>query len=299
MPEKLDILKNQLFENIFNRASNGIAVVGLDYKWIKVNQSLLDLLGYSEAELYEMTFKDITHKDDLDSDNFELNQLLERRIDRYQTEKRYFHKNGGIIWVLVSVSMEVDEFDLPHYFVSQILDISKRKEMDWQISAMSNIVKEQNEKLTNFAHIATHDMRTHLGNLTTISEFMEQEIAGINSDPNFAMLKDSLKQFEVTLLNLNQVRQLDFSIEANRKPLNLYTYVTNGIYNVNAIAKIQHCEIINNVNENVNVLATEVFLDSIILNILSNAIKYRSHYRPCLIEISTESPISLTNFFIT
>ncbi len=92
MPRKINDIEHRLFENIFNHAHNGIAIVGLDGRWVKVNQGVLTLLGYSEEEIYGMTFQDITHKDDVEIDISYLRQLLEGRIDHYEIEKRYFHK---------------------------------------------------------------------------------------------------------------------------------------------------------------------------------------------------------------
>ena len=68
MTKSLKSIKGKLFENIFTHAKEGIAIVGLKGDWIKVNGSILNTLGYTESELYAMTFKEITHKDDLKKD---------------------------------------------------------------------------------------------------------------------------------------------------------------------------------------------------------------------------------------
>lgn len=287
MPTKLIDIKDKLFENIFDHAPNGIAIVSLDFRWVKINQSLVDLLGYSEDEFYAMTFPDITHKDDVHADMEKIGELLKGDVDSYQIEKRYFHKTGTLIWVLLSVSLEFDEHGLPLYFISQIVDITKRKEMLSQINMIGEIAKVQNDKLMNFAHIATHDFRSHLGNLVMITGFMEEELEGIQNDSNFKMLKESLSQLDNTISHLNEVRKAEFSAGENLKTLRLRTFVERAIYNINAIARHEKCEIINVVDDTLEVLGVEVYLDSVILNLLTNAIKYSSKARQSYVQVRT------------
>lgn len=279
MPTHLVNIKDKLFENIFENAPNGIAIVGLDYKWVKVNHSLMQLLGYSEIEFYAMRFPDITHKDDVDVEIEQLNKLVNRDIKSYRIEKRYFHKNGNMIWTLVSVSLELHPDGKPLYFISQVVDITTQKEILWEMNSIRDIAKTQNDKLLNFAHIATHDIRSHIGNLGMITDFMEEETEGIADDENFKMLKESLSQLEVTISNLNEVRSEDFSLHGNLKAKNLRVFVDNAIYNMNAIAENEACEIINEVEDHIHVLGVAIYLDSIILNFLTNAIKYSSKLR--------------------
>lgn len=287
MPTYLVNIKDKLFQNIFDNAPNGIAIVGLDYKWVKVNRSLLELLGYSEEELYAMRFPEITHKDDLEVALAQKFQLLERHIARYQIKKRYFHKTGRIIWVLSSVSLEFHEDGTPLYFISQVVDISEHKELLLQMNSLTEIAKAQNEKLKDFAHIATHDIRSHLGNLNMIAGFMEEELQDIKNDENFKMLKVALAQLDTTISNLNEVRKEQFSAQESLTALNLSDFVANNIYNISAIARHERCEIINAVDENLEVLAVPVYLDSVILNLLTNAIKYRSEKRGAFVQLRT------------
>lgn len=287
MPTYLVNIKDKLFENVFDNAPNGIAIVGLDYRWVKVNHSLLDLLGYSEEELYAMKFPDITHKDDLKVAMRQKSQLLERTIDRYQIKTRYFHKTGRIIWTLSSVSLEFHEDGTPLYFIFQVVDITKHKETLFQMNSLTDIARNQNEKLKDFAHIATHDIRSHLGNLNMIAGFMEEELEEIKKDENFKMLKEALAQLDSTISNLNEVRKEEFSAQENLMPLILSDFVANNIYNISAIARNEHCEIINSVGENLEVLAIPVYLDSVILNLLTNAIKYRCKVRKSYVKLRT------------
>ena len=85
------------------------------------------MLGYMEKELLTKAFQDITHPDDLEIDLLNVQQLLDKKSDAYEIEKRYYHKNGNIIWAILSVSAVRDENDQFQFFISQIQDITKRK----------------------------------------------------------------------------------------------------------------------------------------------------------------------------
>lgn len=118
------------FENAFEYAAIGMALVSTDGHWLRVNHAICEMLGYSESELLEKTFQEITHPDDLDADLGYVHEMLAGEISTCQMEKRYFHKSGKVIWVVLSVSMERDDLGNPRQFISQVQDITDRKQAD-------------------------------------------------------------------------------------------------------------------------------------------------------------------------
>jgi PAS domain S-box-containing protein len=103
----------------------GMTLVGLGGRFLRANRALCELVGYDDDELQELTFQDITHPDDLDADLAHVQELIDGERETYQMEKRYFTKQGAVIWVLLSVSIVRDE-GRPLYFISQIQDITER-----------------------------------------------------------------------------------------------------------------------------------------------------------------------------
>src|ERR687897_2279205 len=120
----------QRFRGSFERAATGMALVGTDGRFLRVNRSLCEILGYTERELLGKTFQEIPHPDDLEVDLEHLRRLLAGEIRTYQTEKRYLHKDGHVVWALLSISIVHDEEDEPLYFISQIQDVSERKKVE-------------------------------------------------------------------------------------------------------------------------------------------------------------------------
>lgn len=127
--EKL-IISEEEFRGAFENSAIGMALVSTEGKWLKINEKISDFLGYSREELLEKTFQDITHPDDLALDLSKMYQLLEGKINKYAVEKRYIKKDGQIIWVLLNVSLVRDADNQPVHFVSQIEDITVRKEIE-------------------------------------------------------------------------------------------------------------------------------------------------------------------------
>lgn len=120
----------QRFRATFEQAAVGIAHLDLDGKWLRVNRTLYQILGYEPSELVGYSFIDVTHPDDLAEDLENKDRLLAGDIDTYTMEKRYIRKDGSPIWVSLTGSLIRDADDTPQFFVSIVQDISKRKQIE-------------------------------------------------------------------------------------------------------------------------------------------------------------------------
>jgi PAS domain S-box-containing protein len=115
------------FRNAFDHAPIGMALVSPEGRWLQVNHALCEITGYSEQELLERTFQDITHPDDLEADLDFARGMLAGNLPAYCMEKRYLRKDGQSVWILLSVSRSHNEMGKPFLFVTQVQDISERK----------------------------------------------------------------------------------------------------------------------------------------------------------------------------
>lgn len=118
------------FHRTLEHAPIGMALVAPDGGFLEVNRSLCEIVGYSSEELLALTFQDITHPDDLETDLEYVRQMLAGEFRTYQMHKRYLHKDGRIIWIKLSVSLIREATGEPLYFVSQIEDITSAKRAD-------------------------------------------------------------------------------------------------------------------------------------------------------------------------
>ncbi len=118
------------FRGAFETAPQGMALVGMDGRWLKVNEALCRITGYDRDALLATDFQTITHPEDLNADLALFERLRRGEIPCYQLEKRYLRKDRAQIWVLLSVSLVRDEAGEPRYLVSQIHDIDARKRVE-------------------------------------------------------------------------------------------------------------------------------------------------------------------------
>jgi two-component system, cell cycle sensor histidine kinase and response regulator CckA len=118
------------FRKVFEQGPLGIAMVGLDYRWIAANSALCRMVGYTEEELTKLTFIDITYPEDIKSDVDYAEKLMRGEITSYWLEKRYLKKNGDVVWVHLTTSLVLDNEGKPLYFLSMMEDITQRKEAE-------------------------------------------------------------------------------------------------------------------------------------------------------------------------
>jgi PAS domain S-box-containing protein len=115
------------FRGTFENAAVGIANVGRNGAWLRVNQRLCEILGYSRTEFLQKRFQDMTHPEDLPFNLDRFTALMRGEIDTYQMEKRYLHKDGHAVWVNLTTAVQRDRAGNPAYCIAIIEDISARK----------------------------------------------------------------------------------------------------------------------------------------------------------------------------
>src|SRR5262249_20108935 len=112
------------FSTVFARAPIGMAIVGLDGRWLEVNDAFCEFLGYSEGELRETTWQAVTHPADLGADLASIQAAIDGRIDAYTMVKRYVRKDGKeVVGRLTRALIRGPEGE-PRYFISEVEPVS-------------------------------------------------------------------------------------------------------------------------------------------------------------------------------
>lgn len=153
------------YRSTFETAAVGIAHVGFDGTWLRVNDKLCEIVGYTQDELAEKTFQDITHPDDVDADLKQFMPLMRGEIIGYSMEKRYVHKEGHIVWINLTTSLRRSPAGEPECCISIVEDISKRKATEKELVASQAIVTEVIQNTHDV--FASFDNR---GNLNLLNE---------------------------------------------------------------------------------------------------------------------------------
>jgi PAS domain S-box-containing protein len=170
-----DLLSSDsLFQNAFEFAAIGMALVSPEGKWLRVNRAVCEITGYSEVELLKRTFQQITHPDDLDLDLANVKKLLSGNIRSYQMEKRYLHKKGATVWVLLSVSLVRNKSGEPLFFIAQIQDITRQKTGEQELARATAEIKKLQDGLLK---VCTWTKRIQVdGAWIPIDEFLTQHL---------------------------------------------------------------------------------------------------------------------------
>jgi PAS domain S-box-containing protein len=139
------------FRSTFEQAAIGIAHVLPEGHFLRINQRFCDIVGYTKEEMLKHTFQDITHPDDLDIDLEYVRKMLSGEIQAYSMEKRYFKKNGSIVWVNLTVSLVRKSSGKPKYFISAVENITKQKQTEQALQKahdeLEYRVKERTQEL--------------------------------------------------------------------------------------------------------------------------------------------------------
>ena len=131
----------------FEQAAIGMSFSSTDGYWLKVNNALCRILGYTGLEIIGMNFKSITHPDDLKNNIEHMDQMLKGTIGTFESEKRYFKKDGNIIWARVSMSLVRDVNNEPLYFFSQTEDITERKKTENDLLLFNSLISQSNDAI--------------------------------------------------------------------------------------------------------------------------------------------------------
>ncbi|MGA7952169.1 MAG: PAS domain S-box protein [Gloeobacterales cyanobacterium] len=186
------------FRATFEQAAVGMAHVSNAGHWLRVNQKLCYILGYTQEELLESTWQQITHPEDLETDLEHVQQLLAGDVQTYSMEKRYMRKDGRIVWANLTVSLVQEESleigipGAPKYFIVAVEQIDERKQIQLDLQKRAQelldlnailtkttaLLEERNRELDQFTSIVSHDLKAPLRAVTNLSEWIEEDLKG-------------------------------------------------------------------------------------------------------------------------
>ena len=177
-------LKNSLqrFKSYFELPLIGVAITSPKKGWIETNQKLVDLLGYNRAELFSMTWDQLTHPDDLQADIVKFNRVLAGKLDGYSINKRFIRKDKGILYTEISVGCVRKSDGNVDYFVALINDISERIEAEKKVKETLEQLNhsEKLSTLGKFAGSVAHEFNNPLFGLISLIEQLGGELTNTN-----------------------------------------------------------------------------------------------------------------------
>jgi PAS domain S-box-containing protein len=290
------LIENKLIDSeqqlrlITENTSDGVLVIE-NGKLTYISPSYRRLLQYPNEYYENFTIDDIFnnfHPEDLNIVRPYIYYSLSKQIAELKYEFRFKDANGQYHWREDSANVIYEE-DGKHYkYIVITRDISARKEAEKEKNRLYKITVKQNEKLIKFTHIVSHDIRSHTSNLSMILDLFEETKDIEEQKEYFDMLKQSTNKLSDTIFYLNETVAVQ-SREKNQKiRLNLKAEIKKAILGINAIILTSDATINIEIDDTIEIIATQSYLESIIFNMLTNAIKYKSPIRNPIINISAE-----------
>lgn len=411
-----ELIRSEIkFKTIFDQAALGIANLdSTSGKFLEINQKFCELLGYTQKEMKEKNFQDITHPDDLQRDLAYIERIKQGLIEQYSLEKRYFRKDGNIIWVNLTVTplyandnfgefsfisivediterkkneeiilnsnhkieslintvdgivWECDAKTFEFTFISKkvesilgytveewlssmtfwedhiyledkertvnycfdktslnlnhdfeyrmvakdgrivwlrdivnvvsdnnepvslrgiMIDVTKKKEIEKDLNHSFDIVSEQNKRLLNFSYIVSHNLRSHTSNISSLIDLIETADSDEEREEMLELLKSVSNSLNETMINLNEVVNIQTNISLTIEKINLFNYVTATLKVLSNQIESKDVLVNNLISSDEEINYNPAYLESILFNIISNAIRYCHKERKSIITI--------------
>lgn len=253
------------------------------------NENCTTITQYSLAELLnqDLSFLDSGYHDaTFFSDMW--NTIQSGAI--WKGEIRNKNKNGQIFWVDCTIVPFLDKDGKPYQYISIQRDITLTKNAEIELNKSFSLVNEQNKRLLNFSYIVSHNLRSHTSNIISILNFLEKEDSPTEKEELMQHLKRVSRSLNDTLFNLNEVVSIRNNINLVIEPLNLLEYIKQALRVLEEQIILKRVKIFNEVDKDIMVNYNPAYLESVLLNFISNAIKYSSPDRQAeiLLKISHE-----------
>jgi len=268
------------FRATFEQAAVGMAHVGLDGRFLRLNQKLCDIVGYSREELQKKTFMEITFAEDLDKDLAQATKLLHGEIDHYQMEKRYVHKAGHLVWVNLTGALQRSAEGKRQFYIAVIEDISERKAIEKELFRAKAAAEDANRAKSEFLANMSHEIRTPM----TVFMAATEQLLYIDKNPDrrhlLKMADQSAKRLRALIddiLDFSRIEARRMDIEENEFDLRACVRDAVEMFTLPASEKSLGLETDVAPEIPVRVIGDPDRLGQVLINLIGNAVKFTHH----------------------
>lgn len=283
-------------------ASIQVSIIATDTQGIITlfNTGAEQMLGYTADELVGKQTPVVIHlPEEIEKESKSLSEKYGKQVNGFETfvyeanvglpntkEWTYITKNGHQIPVLLAVNKVVIE-DTVIGYLGIAKDISTLKNVEKEIRSVLNITEKQNERLQNFAFIVSHNLRSHSSGIYGLLNLLITEFPEFVENEYFDLLFKAAKNLNKTVEELTEIVKLDAHRE-NVTDINIFNIVEKNIQSLQSKSSEVNIKIVNQVCRDFKIKGIYSYLDSIVLNMITNAIKYKRSIKDSYVRITTE-----------
>ncbi|MES2655272.1 MAG: PAS domain S-box protein [Bacteroidota bacterium] len=286
--QKQKDLKIKELALVASKTTDAVIITDANSKISWVNNAFEHMTGYTLDEVIGKKQRDLLLGPDTSQEA--INNILSAGASYKPVKETILNyaKNGQPIWFDVSITPVFDEKGVCTNFIDVKKDVTERMEKQKQLKALTDVTTDQNKRLLNFAYIVSHNIRSHSANLSGLVNLIEHNDNEEETETLFGMLKTSTYKLEETIQNLNEIITIQNNLNQSKTVLNLKREMEKTFSVINDTILESKVTLINNLAEDTMVEVVPAYLDSILLNLLTNAIKYRAPEREPVVTISSE-----------
>lgn len=287
-------------QNVLN-ASTDVSIIGGDLNGLihTFNKGAENLLGYTAEEMIHQKKPFVFHlMSEVEERGKSLSEQYQRNIEGFDVfitppknsttisqEWTYIHKNGTHFPVLLTVTPIKSPENIVTGYLGVAVDISDIKKVENELNLILELSKKQNIRLKDFAYIVSHNLRNHSGNITALINLLIDEEPEMENHEIINTIKVASNNLWETIAHLEEVALINVTDSKNMDTINIYDIINTNIETLQSLAKKENITIINEIHSEEKVKGISAYVDSIILNMLSNACKYHSTKRSSFVKL--------------
>jgi len=277
----------KLLRTLIDNLPLNVFIKDTESRKILANRSEAQFCGFEdESQIIGKTdfdfFDEVTAKSSREEDLYVM-QTLKPILSK---ETLNIKKDGTITSFITSKLPLIGDDGKAKGLVGISWDISDLKQKEKELRDLINVTSLQNKQLINFAHIVSHNLRSHTANFSMLLEFLVNEKDEKEKKKIVNMLTEASDNLLETLDNLNEVVAISTNINLEKKPVVLNDKIAAVEQNLAAFLKKNKAKIINQIPESVEVRVIPAYIDSILINFITNAVKYKDPTRDPIIRLS-------------
>ncbi|WP_445735726.1 sensor histidine kinase [Mariniflexile sp.] len=237
-----------------------------------------NIIGFKTEEFGSdpQDWNDRVHPDDKEQYFKDFDDHLKGLKPLYTNEHRILCKDGTYKWISDKGKItERDQDGNATRIIGTHVDITEHKESELANAKLLKLLTHQNDKLTNFAHIVTHNLKSHSANFENLLEFYDEAESIKEKEELIKHIKTVTESLSKTIFNLNEIVSIQTHKNEQVKNLNLSLYINNAAKLLDVETKQSNAVIINEVDPLINIDFNPAYLESIFQNLISNSIKYK------------------------
>ncbi|MDH7445209.1 PAS domain-containing protein [Aquimarina sp. 2201CG14-23] len=278
--KKKDFERNRLF---IEQTPSAMAMFDCEMNYLAASKKWFEVYGIKDNNILGKShFQVLPEIANKWKSNYQ--KSLEGEVIRNE-EESIEKKDGTIQWISWELCPWYSNENQVGGIVIHTSDITKLKRKE-ELKSLLKVAEDQNKRLKNFAHIVSHNLKSHSGNFEMLLDLFIQENPAMKNNEIVQLFKTASTNLSETISHLNEVVLINTLIDESLVSIGLKDVIDLIAKSVHAIAIESKVIIKNEVDADIKVLAIPAYLDSILLNFITNGIKYSADERDSYISLS-------------